>query len=125
MNSLVKFLGVTFLISGAASAFAGWEPKDEDTYIKSIYVESGGANSRIYLRVYPVVEKDEACINPSGASLVRLEPSSSTAEEKREIFTQQLYASALAAYTANKPVRLKMNGCDDWDRPKAVGIHLK
>lgn len=109
---------------GVGLAHAGWEPKTEDTFIKQIYIEGNGGISRVYLRVYPVPEVDAACTNASGASLVRLEPLSTT-ETSWEFLNQQLYSAALSAYVSGKPIRLKMNGCDDWLRPKAVGIQLK
>ncbi len=118
----MKYLFI-FMIFTPSFAFAAWEPADGFFKINEIVIEGSGEISRIYLRISPSRDPGE-CSNVSGGNLVRLEPSASTVDSKG-LLIQQLYSAALTAYTAGLPVRLKMAGCDDWARPKAIAVWLK
>jgi hypothetical protein len=90
---------------------AAWEPTD--------VVEGDHNGPRVYLKA-----GSGECTNKSAGSLIRLEPNSPMNEIYHMLY-QQLYSSALSAYVAQSEIKLKMNGCDDWDRPRAIAVWLK
>lgn len=104
-------------------AFAAWEPAQGVTKITEIVVEGDHNGPRVYLRLSPLISVGE-CTNKTAGVLIRLEPSSLNNENYQMLY-QQLYSAALSAYVSQSEVKLKIHGCDDWDRAKAIAIWLK
>lgn len=114
---------ISLLLLFPCMVMAAWEPTDGLYKITEIVVEGDHNGPRVYLKVSPPVDSGE-CTNKSAGLLIRLEPNSAI-NDNYQLLYQQLYSAAFSAYVAQSEIKLKMNGCDDWDRPRAIAVWLK